>query len=311
MSNTTNQATSYFLDTDIGGDVDDVGALALLHVLCYRQSARVIAVTHCTGSPYACECIDVINRAYGKPDIPIGMIPQRKYMDDIYFEKYSKPLADNYPHRYKDDTQPQTAIDVMRSSLLSQPDQSVVMIAVGPLTNLAEFVMLDDDRALIASKVKQLFVMGGAFVDEDDMVKRQQAGEWLERIEYNIRVDIQSAITIAERWPTPIVWSPFELGAPIKTGVEWHSMPEDHPVRFAYTLHSPDGRSTWDPPTVWAAVMGAEPFFQLSPIGDVRVEPDGLTVYTPNPAGHSRILLLNQLPAEIARALDGWMTKLQ
>lgn len=34
-------------DTDIGGDCDDAGALALLHRLCDMGEAELLAVTHC------------------------------------------------------------------------------------------------------------------------------------------------------------------------------------------------------------------------------------------------------------------------
>ena len=39
-------------DTDIGCDCDDAGALALLHRLCDKGEARLLAVTHCQNSPY-------------------------------------------------------------------------------------------------------------------------------------------------------------------------------------------------------------------------------------------------------------------
>lgn len=40
------------LDTDMGPDVDDVGALALLHILARGRPVRLLVVTHCTSHPY-------------------------------------------------------------------------------------------------------------------------------------------------------------------------------------------------------------------------------------------------------------------
>ena len=37
-------------DTDIGGDCDDAGALALIHRLCDKGEAELLAVTHCSNS---------------------------------------------------------------------------------------------------------------------------------------------------------------------------------------------------------------------------------------------------------------------
>lgn len=39
-------------DTDIGCDCDDAGALALLHRLCDRGEAELLAVTHCYATPW-------------------------------------------------------------------------------------------------------------------------------------------------------------------------------------------------------------------------------------------------------------------
>ena len=53
-------------DTDIGGDCDDAGTLAMLHRLCDKGEAELLAVTHCYASPYVAGCIDAINKFYGR-----------------------------------------------------------------------------------------------------------------------------------------------------------------------------------------------------------------------------------------------------
>ena len=39
-------------DTDIGWDCDDAGTLAMLHRLCDKGEAELLAVTHCFATPY-------------------------------------------------------------------------------------------------------------------------------------------------------------------------------------------------------------------------------------------------------------------
>ena len=51
-------------DTDIGGDCDDAGALALIHRLCDKGEAELLAVTHCYNGEYYAGCIDSINRFF-------------------------------------------------------------------------------------------------------------------------------------------------------------------------------------------------------------------------------------------------------
>ena len=59
-------------DTDIGWDCDDAGTLAMLHRLCDKGEAELLAVTHCFATPYVAGCIDAINRFYGR-EVPVGI----------------------------------------------------------------------------------------------------------------------------------------------------------------------------------------------------------------------------------------------
>lgn len=68
------------LDTDMGGDCDDAGALAVLHVLADRGEARILAVTSCTSAEATPGCIDAINTYYGRPEIPVGALKEDGFM---------------------------------------------------------------------------------------------------------------------------------------------------------------------------------------------------------------------------------------
>ena len=67
-------AVKIILDTDMGPDCDDAGALALLHKLEKLGEAEILAVMHCTSSIWGPGCIDAINTYYKRPDIPIGTL---------------------------------------------------------------------------------------------------------------------------------------------------------------------------------------------------------------------------------------------
>ena len=62
----------FILDTDMGSDCDDAGALALLHQLSKQGKAEILAVTHCASERTGAVSIKALNDWYGKPDIPIG-----------------------------------------------------------------------------------------------------------------------------------------------------------------------------------------------------------------------------------------------
>src|SRR5207249_10684258 len=65
-------------DTDMALDVDDVGALALLHALANRGECRILAVgtsesARAYDGQWAPPMADAINRYYGRPEIPVGV----------------------------------------------------------------------------------------------------------------------------------------------------------------------------------------------------------------------------------------------
>lgn len=76
-----------------------------------------------------------------------------------------RSIKDNLPEGYK----------LLRKLLASQPDNSVVFIAVGPETNLSRLLRSEadeysplDGKSLVAQKVKLLSVMGGLYGNEFD-----------------------------------------------------------------------------------------------------------------------------------------------
>ena len=63
-----------FFFPDIGNDVDDALALAMLHALESRGECRLIAVTITKDNPWAAAYVDLVNTFYGRARIPIGMV---------------------------------------------------------------------------------------------------------------------------------------------------------------------------------------------------------------------------------------------
>ena len=63
---------SIILETDIGPDCDDAGAVALLLALAYRGECNILAMWCNSSSPWGAPCLDAINTYYGRLDIPIG-----------------------------------------------------------------------------------------------------------------------------------------------------------------------------------------------------------------------------------------------
>ena len=124
------------LDTDMTFDVDDVGALAVLHALADAGQATILAVYR---GPFA------------DPDAS-------RYLDHVAA----------FPHRLTYDLAPD-ALDVYRRVLMGQPDHSVTIVGVGFLNNLARLLRAETD--LVAGKVEKLVIMGGRHNDGFNLVR--------------------------------------------------------------------------------------------------------------------------------------------
>ena len=66
------QTVSIILDTDIGPDYDDVGAIAVLHALADRGEAKPLAVISSNKNELTVPCIDVLNTFFGRPELLTG-----------------------------------------------------------------------------------------------------------------------------------------------------------------------------------------------------------------------------------------------
>ena len=75
FSYTPDPTVNIIFDTDIDSDVDDAGAMALLHSYVQQGKVNLLAVVGCCNSGYAAPCIDAINTYYGLPDVPVGIAP--------------------------------------------------------------------------------------------------------------------------------------------------------------------------------------------------------------------------------------------
>ena len=176
-----------------------------------------------------------------------------------------------------------------RQVLAAQPDRSVVIVSVGLLSNLKRLLDSAPDRyselpgrELVARKVRLLTMMGGSFDGQ-------------RRREFNIRIDIPAARAVFGRWPIDILVSPWEVGGQIFyrcAALDKIGYAAQHPLKMAYAsyLPMPYDRECWDQTAVMAGVEEPAKWFGLSSRGEVEVDEEGRTKFTPAPNGRIRIL---------------------
>jgi hypothetical protein len=285
-------------DTDVGNDVDDVLALAVLHAFESRGECELLAVTITKPDELAGPFVDAFNTFYRRPNIPIGFTHSKLTNHPSKF----LPLAAvkdagklRYPHRLERSSDAPEATALLRQILSRQPDRSVVLVQVGYFSNFAALLDTPGDaasplpgRELVEQKVKLLSVMGGSFrTTHHDR-------------EFNVVKDLPAAKKLARDWPTPVVWSGFEIGIAVPYPAvsierDFRYVPH-HPAAEAYCLYNPPPheRPTWDLTSVLYAVRPDRDYFGLSSPGQVTVEKDGFTRFTAAPEGRDRYLLLSE-----------------
>ncbi len=293
------QPPGVIFDTDMGNDVDDALALAILHALESRGECRLLAVTVTKDNPFAAVYVDLVNTFYGRANIPVGMVhggvtPEDSAMIRRPAERRLPGGEFVYPRRLASGAEAPEAVALIRRVLAAQPDASVLLVQVGFSTNLARLLDSPEDLALVARKVKLLTVMAGNYAQP--------------KPEFNVQKDPASAIRLFEKWPGPIVASGFEIGerllfpaARIERDFAWAP---DHPVAEAYRdyMRMPYDRPTWDLTAALYAVRPDRGYFGLSQPGWIRADQAGRTTFTPDPAGRHRYLTLDE--AQRARTLE-------
>lgn len=293
-------------DTDIGNDVDDVQALAVLHAMQSRGQCELLGVTITKPDELAGPFANAANTFYGRPEIPIGFTRAGLTNDPSKFLGLVE-IKDGgrfrYPHTLMRSSDAPPATRLLRTLLSRQPDESVVLVQVGFSSNLAALLDTPADelsaltgRDLVKQKVRLLSIMAGAF---------QSIGSNNHWLEYNVIKDLPAARKLAREWPTQIVWSGYEIGLAVTypaTSIERDfAYVEHHPVAEAYQLYCPPSHDhpTWDVTCALYAVLADRDYFGLSSAGRVTIEEEGFTRFTPAKEGRDRVLVLHE--SQVAR----------
>jgi len=292
-------------DTDMGNDVDDMMALAMIHNLQKLGACELLAVTITKDHPQAAAFVDAVNTLYGYPDTPIGVVRDGAAKEagkfNLLADEKNADGSLRYPHDLKSGADAPEAVGLIKDILAKQPDASVVIAQVGFFTNLSRLLDSPGGKELIAKKVKFLSIMAGAF----------QTVQWDTRhLEYNVKLDVPAAQKLAKEWPTPIVWSGYEIG--VAAAFPHVVIEEDlnyiphHPLKEAYYLYNPPphDRPTWDPTAVLYAVLPERGYFDLSPPGNVTVENDSATLFRPGKGGKGKHRFLVMSPEQTARVRE-------
>jgi inosine-uridine nucleoside N-ribohydrolase len=302
----TKKPVPIIFDTDMGPDYDDVGAIAMLHAMADKNECRILATMASDKHKRVAAVLSVLNTYFNRPGIPIGVV-RGNAVDIGAPQKWDSLIIARYPHAITSNETVMDATELYRKILATQPDKSVTIITVGFLTNMANLLQSKPDKyspltgkALIQKKVKCLVSMAACF-DKALMPFK----------EFNVMKDSAASKTAFDNWPTPIIFSGFEIGVKIHTGLPIvnNSAIAHSPVKDIFAQSIPldpndkNGRMSWDETAVLVAVRGHQPYFDVVK-GKIICYANGSTGWNSN--GDRDYYLVQKMPiTEIEKLLNG------
>ncbi len=310
----TRKPTQLILDTDLGNDIDDALALAMIHSLEARGECKLLGVTVSKDNPYAPAFVDAINTFYGKGHLPIGMVQDGVTKEVGNFNQAVIEMTDEtgnplFPTTNQKGSYP-PAVTVLRQLLADADDASVVIVPIGFSTNLHQLfdsppddISPLDGKTLFEKKVSHVVMMAGHFTDITFDKPNTHS-------EYNIVKDQISSTRFIHECPVPMYFSGWEIGNAIKhpcrSILNDYAWTPYHPVVEAYKRYMPMpyDRPTFDLTAVLYAVRPDRDYFTVHGPGQIQVDAKGLTHFKTDPDGNRYVLGVSPTQCEVIREVQ-------
>ena len=269
------------LDTDIGTDVDDALALA---VLLGSQTVDLLGITTVYGDTqlrskiamHICELVKRTVDTYFGESLPIS--GREVWM--------SGEEGKNYKDLNRFNPESQGAVEYLVETIASNPN-SIDIVAIGPLTNIARAIQISQD---FESQVKRVWIMGGDFTQS--------------RVEHNFKSDIDAARIVLE---SNMQISILDLPNSQKTIIRTEEIdqigraPQLGPLLHSEIMSWIQSRNQdWTIPhdPIAALALLAPEFFETSLTGQVKIDADGMSFWKESELGN--VKLLNPIDSESA-----------
>ncbi len=281
-------------DTDVGGDVDDAGALAVLHALADRDEIDILAIGVSIGHWAAVPFVDAVNTWYGHPDLPIGTIKGKASYDR---DEFLTKLVPEFPYDLTQDAAPDV-VKLYRKVLAAEPDRSVTLVCVGPATNIHNLLQSGPDEhspltgvELMRQKVK-FYVAGG---NGATGLPEGKSG-------FNYGTDIPSAQGELKLLPSefPTVFAD-DVRKTIRVGECYRDAKPDHIVRRSYEAYF-KGEAKNQPTNdqvrlLYACLPSLRTLWKASEAGNIELSDEGILKWTETPNLNRAYAYVSDTPA--------------
>ena len=266
---TVNEPVKIILDTDMGSDCDDAGALALLHRYADLGMAEIIGCIYSSGKvPYGAGIVEAINIWYGRPEIPIGAYYGDEVGDPVDKMTAGKLVRDTvaFGHSIIHNTDAEEQTRLNRRLLSDHKDGGITYLTIGHTKGLYELLVSEPDdisplsgRELIAEKIDRWVALGALNANNE--------GNYFVR-DWNFFFNETAPYTgyLVKNFPVPVYY--IDAGTDVMTGKSLNYTPPGNIVRTVYRdwLWEVQGytldnqRPSWDLAAVYFAVKGTGDF---------------------------------------------------
>jgi purine nucleosidase len=279
------------LDTDIGSDVDDALALAML---LGSDSIDFLGITTVYGdtklraqiAAHLCHLANRSIQVFAGLEKPLS--GREVWVSGSDGKAFSN--LDQYAPENK------SAVDFLLEKVNQNPGQ-IEVIAIGPLSNIASAIKQSES---FATNVKRLWIMGGDFTKD--------------KVEHNFKCDVAAAKIVLE---SNISITILDLPSSQKTIIKRDEIEKiKSSGKLGPTLHTEilnwiqpreqDWTTPHDPIAVLA--MLAPEFFDFSENGSVKVDENGISEWQLNKNGNVK-KISPSLPSEAVNAMISLIAK--
>ena len=256
VSAVTATPVQLIIDTDLGFDVDDAGAVAVGNHLQDIGACDLLGIVHNTGFYYGIGGVDVIDHYYGRTNLTLGAYTGQwgsSSQAQQNQNKYTSRIEKDYPSPIQNYDQVYSAVDAYTKMLEAAADNSVVIASIGELGNLRDIIKAN--KALFIQKVTKIYYMDGGY---NFGCGDSQGTGWSPYMG-STNDCYGSAQYVVENVPKSIKQVFTLNGGDILTGGRFNGNDGcgQGPVKEAYQIYTNYGsRPSWDLICVYLAVMG-------------------------------------------------------
>lgn len=295
-------------DADTGFAFDDIHSLGTAHYLADQGHCEILGTFSSTAFHKSVATMNVVNTYFGRPDIQLGAFKGHFGREEMDQDSYCTQLLTTMPTGgITSSAQVPDAVTGYKKILNAQEDNSVTLIVVGFPINVRD--VLQADARLFGKKVKEVYWMNGFYnFGCGRAIMMGEVADCYAATKYAVE-------NIPDHIPQYFQLNGYDIcvGGPLLENGESCRQNDKNPLKASFIpieKFPPECNgqyASWDPITVYAAVMGTEAAGMYEVQGRNHIDEEGRESfdYGDMSANHFDLMFINdEAKIQIQKVLD-------